>query len=40
VFDLLKRLYLENKINDLALENAILKNWITLEQKEQIINNK
>jgi len=38
MFDKLKILYIQNRIGIAQLEKAVEKNWITEEQKQQIIN--
>lgn len=38
MFERLKYLYEQNKINDTGLDNAVNKGWITAEQKNLIIN--
>ena len=38
MFETLKRLYLEGKIDIAKLTNAVNKGWITTEQKEEITN--
>ncbi|MDT8719707.1 XkdX family protein [Clostridium sp. 19966] len=40
MFETLKRLYLEGKLTDEKLSNAVIKSWITEEEKQQIINAK
>jgi hypothetical protein len=37
MFETLKRLYLEGKIDEVKLDNAVNKGWITVEQKLKII---
>lgn len=38
MFENIKRLFVEeNKLNIRGLENAVLKGWITNEQKEELI---
>lgn len=40
MFETLKRLYLEGRLNEVGLSNAVTKGWITEEQKQEIINSK
>lgn len=40
MYNTLKRLYLNEKINEIGLSNAVKKRWITEEQKTQIIVSK
>lgn len=37
LFERLKRLYLEGKLNATNLANAVIKGWITEEQKQEIL---
>lgn len=38
MFETLLRLYSQNKLTIVQLENAVAKNWITDEQKDLILN--
>lgn len=38
MFETLKRLYQEGKLSENGLNNAVLKGWITEEQKQEIIS--
>lgn len=38
MFETLRRLYIEGKLNEEKLNNAVIKNWITEEQKNKILN--
>ena len=38
MYERLKRLYLQNKLNGEHLHNAVDKNWITEEQYQEIIS--
>ena len=38
MFERLRRLYREGKIDEEALENAVVKGWITEEQKLEILS--
>lgn len=38
MFERLRRLYREGKIDEAGLESAVEKGWITEEQKNQIIS--
>ncbi len=38
MYERLKRLYLQNKLNDEHLHNAVDRNWITEEQYQEIIS--
>ena len=38
MFERLKRLYQSGQLNDEAIQNAVKKGWITLEQAERILN--
>ena len=38
MFERLKRLYAEGKINETGINNAVAKGWITQEQADEIIN--
>jgi len=38
MFKRLNNLYKKGKIDDLALKNAVLKEWITDEEMQKIIN--
>ncbi|MDT8717745.1 XkdX family protein [Clostridium sp. 19966] len=40
MFETLKRLYLEGRLADEKLSNAVTKGWITEDEKQQIINAK
>lgn len=40
MFWTLKRMYLEEKLPKVGLENAVAKNWITEEQMQEIIDAK
>lgn len=40
MFERLKVMYLDGRLNEQGLVNAVLKNWITEEQKLEIINSK
>lgn len=40
MFETLKRLYIEGKLTDERLGNAVEKQWISPEEKEQMINAK
>lgn len=37
MFETLLRLWKEGKLTEQGLENAVIKNWITEEQKQEII---
>lgn len=37
MFETLQRLYLEGKLTLQGLENAVIKGWITEEQKQEIL---
>lgn len=39
MFDTLKRLYDEKKINEAGLNKAVTMKWITEEQKKEIMSN-
>lgn len=36
MFETLKRLYTSGRLNDIGLQNAVSKKWITAEQAEEI----
>lgn len=36
MYDRLHTLYMEDRLNDAGLDNAVLRGWITQEQAEQI----
>ena len=36
MYERLKRLYLEGRLTDAQLDNAVLKGWITSEQAQKI----
>lgn len=36
MFETLKRLYKSGKLNDIGLQSAVSKRWITAEQAEEI----
>jgi hypothetical protein len=36
MYDYLRRLYLEGRLSDSGLQNAVAKGWITQEQADQI----
>ena len=38
MFERLKRLYNEGKIDEAAIRNAVTKGWLTEEQAEEILN--
>lgn len=38
MFERLKFLYEQGKLNETALDSAVNKNWITEEQKQEIIS--
>lgn len=38
MFNVLRRLYIENKLTEQHLINAVLKGWITEDEKTIIIN--
>lgn len=38
MFETLKRLWLEGKLTEAKLDNAIAKGWITAEQKAEIMS--
>ena len=38
MFERLKRLYSEGKINETSINNAVEKGWITQEQADEILN--
>ena len=38
MFERLKRLYAEGKINETGINNAVTKGWITQAQADEIIN--
>lgn len=38
MFERLKHLYEQSKVNDVGLDHAVSKGWITTEQKNEIIN--
>lgn len=40
MYEMLKRMYLEGKLTDKMLENAVIKKWITKEEKDEIIASK
>lgn len=40
MFETLKRLYLEDRLTEEKLSNAVLKKWITEEQKQFILDSK
>ncbi len=40
MYEFLKRLYLEEKVNEEALESAVVKGWIGKIEKLQIISSK
>lgn len=37
MYSIVKKIYLEGKIDDTGLDNAVTKGWITEEQKAEII---
>lgn len=40
MFETLERLYKGNKLTAVGLANAVIKGWITAEQKEKILASK
>lgn len=40
MFETLLRLYKEGRLPETGLNNAVIKGWITEEQKQEIINSK
>ena len=38
MFETLLRLYKEGKLTEEKLDNAVIKGWITEEQKQEILN--
>lgn len=40
MYNTLKRLYSTGKLTQNGLNNAVLRGWITEEQKEEILNSK
>lgn len=40
MFSTLKRLFLEERLTEIMLGRAVKKNWITEEEKQEIINSK
>lgn len=37
MFEMIKKLFGEDKIDEKGLDNAVLKNWINEEQKQELI---
>lgn len=38
MYETLRRLYLEGRLSDTGLQNAVEKGWITTDERERILN--